>query len=74
MFPFLLKAGIKHCNDLRMKFVVYVRSKSKEQNWGETKLPTHTVGKLPSQWQKEHVSTTVTLQKEHYFYSQFSKI
>lgn len=29
-FPLILKAGIKHCNDLRAKFV---RSKSKEQCW-----------------------------------------
>lgn len=36
-FPLLLKAGTKHCNDLRTKFVW---SKSKEQCWG--KQTTHT--------------------------------
>lgn len=49
-FPLLLKAGFKHCNDLRMKFVVHVRSKSKDQKVkvGGNKLPTHAGGKLCS--------------------------
>lgn len=39
--PFLLKADVKHCNDLGMKFVVYVRSKITGQSWGGNKT-THT--------------------------------
>lgn len=48
--------------------------KVKSRIGGKQNYPHIQLGKLSSQWQKEHVSTTVTLQKEHYFYSQFSKI
>lgn len=41
---------------------------------GRNKLPTHVVGKLCSQWQKEHLSTAVILQNKHFFDSQFPQI
>lgn len=52
----------------------YMSDQKVTSSVGRNKLPTHVVGKLCSQWQKEHLSTTVILQNEHFFYSQFPQI
>ena len=76
-FLFFLKllSNTAMISELNLLYVSHQKGKSRAGGGdGTPKLPTHTVGKLSSQWQKEHMNTTIILQKKHYFYSQFSRI